>query len=101
MKRAAFVALLFIVPFTAFAASAPTQAVIVMTKQGTRFAAKSLSTMFDPNISADERDLRELPTINGFAANLTDAEITSLKASGTVTSIEPDREVHAFADDSV
>lgn len=98
MKRAAFVALLFIVPLTAFAASAPTQAVIVMTKQNTRFAAKSLSTMFDPNISADERDLRELPIINGFAANLTDAEIASLKASGTVVSIEPDLERHAFAD---
>ena len=39
--------------------------------------------MFDPNITADERDLRELPGINGFAANLTDDEIAALKASGT------------------
>jgi len=97
MKRAAFVALLFIVPLTAFA-SAPTQAVIVMTKPSSHFAAKSLSAMFDPNISADERDLRELPGINGFAANLTDAEIAALKASGTTISIEPDLERHAFAD---
>jgi serine protease len=97
MKRAAFVALLFIAPLTAFA-SAPTQAVIVMTKPSTHFAAKSLSAMFDPNISADERDLRELPGIHGFAANLTDAEIAALKASGTTTSIEPDLERHAFAD---
>ena len=97
MKRAAFVALLFIVPLTAFA-SAPTQAVIVMTQPSTHFAAKSLSAMFDPNISADERDLRELPGIHGFAANLTDAEIAALKASGTTTSIEPDLERHAFAD---
>jgi subtilisin family serine protease len=99
MKRAAFVALLFIVPLTAFAASAPTQAVIVMTKQGTRVAAKaSLSSLFDPNISADERDLRELPAVNGFAANLTDGEIAALKASGSVLTVEPDRERHAFAD---
>jgi subtilisin family serine protease len=100
MKRAAFVALLFIAPLTAFA-SAPTQAVIVMTKPSTHFAAKALSPMFDPNISADERDLRELPSINGFAANLTDAEITALKASGTTISIEPDLERHAFATDTI
>jgi len=99
MKRAAFVALLFIAPLTAFAASAPTQAVIVMTKQGAQSAAKaSLASLFDPNVSADERDLRELPVINGFAANLTDGEIAALRASGMVTSIEPDRAVHAFAD---
>jgi serine protease len=97
MKRAAFAALLFIAPLTTFA-SAPTQAVIVMTKPSTHFAAKSLSAMFDPNISADERDLRELPGIHGFAANLTDAEIAALKASGTTISIEPDLERHAFAD---
>lgn len=97
MKRAAFAALLFIAPLIAFA-SAPTQAVIVMTKPSTHFAAKSLSAMFDPNISADERDLRELPGINGFAANLTDDEIAALKASGTTISIEPDLERHAFAD---
>jgi serine protease len=97
MKRAAFVALLFIAPLTAFA-STPTQAVIVMTKPSTHFAAKSLSAMFDPNVSADERDLRELPGINGFAANLTDAEIAALKASGTTVSIEPDLERHALID---
>jgi serine protease len=97
MKRAAFVALLFIVPLTAFAA-APTQAVIVMTKPSTHFAAKSMPAIFDPAISADERDLRELPGINGFAANLTDAEIAALKASGMTISIEPDLERHAFSD---
>ncbi|HEV7484476.1 MAG TPA: S8 family serine peptidase [Thermoanaerobaculia bacterium] len=100
MKRAAFVVLLFIAPLTAFA-STPTQAVIVMTKPSTHFAAKSLSAMFDPNISADERDLRELPGINGFAANLTDGEVAALKASGTTISIEPDLERHAFADDVI
>jgi serine protease len=99
MKRAAFVALLFIVPLAAFAASAPTQAVIVMTKQDTHIAAKSsLASLFDPNVSADERNLRELPNIHGFAANLTDEEIASLKASGMVELIEPDLERHAFAD---
>jgi serine protease len=97
MKRAAFAALLFIAPLTAFAA-APTQAVIVMAKPSTHFAAKSLSAVFDPNVSADERDLRELPGINGFAANLTDAEIAALKASGTTVSIEPDLERHALVD---
>jgi subtilisin family serine protease len=96
MKRA-LAALLFIVPLTASAASAP-QAVIVMMKPSSRFAAKSLSTSFDPNVSVDARDLRELPNIHGFAANLTDEEIAALKASGEVVSIEPDREVRAFAD---
>jgi subtilisin family serine protease len=97
MKRAAFVALLLIAPLTAFA-STPTQAVIVMMKPAGHFAAKSLSTMFDANVSADERNLRELPNINGFAANLTDDDIAKLNASGNVVSVEPDREVHAFAD---
>jgi len=97
MKRAAFVALLFIAPLTAFA-SAPTQAVIVMMKPASRFAAKTMSTSFDARVSADERDLRELPAINGFAANLTDEDIAALKASGNVVSIEPDLERHAFAD---
>jgi Subtilisin-like serine proteases len=98
MKRAALLALLTIVPFTAFAASAPTQAVIVMTKQSSHFSVKSLSTSFDPNVSADERDLRELPGIHGFVANLTSDDIAALRASGDVLSIEPDYERHAFAD---
>jgi subtilisin family serine protease len=97
MKRAALAALLFIVPLTAFAAPA-TQAVIVMTKPSGHFAAKSMATMFDPQVSDDERDLRELPGIHGFVANLTDADIAALKASGDVVSIAPDRPVHAFSD---
>jgi len=98
MKRAAFTALLFVVPFAASAAPPPTQSVIVMTNQGTVLAAKSFSASFDPNVSNDERDLRVLSGIHGFAANLTAGEIAALKASGTITSIEPDLERHAFAD---
>jgi subtilisin family serine protease len=98
MKRAAFAAVLLLIPFAAFAAPPPTQSVIVMTRQGTVLAAKSFSASFDPNVSDDERDLRVLSGIHGFAANLTDGEIAALKASGTVTSIEPDLERHAFAD---
>src|ERR1017187_1759357 len=98
MKHAALVTLLFIVPFAAFAASAPTQAVIVMTKQSSGFSAKSLSASFDPSVSADARDLRELPGIHGFVANLTSDEIASLKASGNVITIEPDYERHALTD---
>src|SRR5205823_10794786 len=82
---------------TAFA-SAPWKAVIVMVKPATGFAAKTMSTTFDARVSADERDLRELPAINGFSANLTDQDIAALKASGNVVSIEPDLERHAFAD---
>jgi subtilisin family serine protease len=98
MKRAVLAAFLFIVPFTASATSVPTQAVIVMMGKSDRFTLKSLSTNFDPNVPADERDVRELPGIRGFAANLTAAEIASLKSSGGVISIEPDRERHAFSD---
>jgi subtilisin family serine protease len=96
MKRAAFAALLFIAPLTSFA-SVPTQAVIVMMKPTGRVAAKAAVT-FDARVSADERDLRELPAINGFAANLTDEDIAALKATGNVVTIEPDLERHAFAD---
>lgn len=96
MKRAALLTLLFIAPLTAFA-SAPTQAVIVMMKPAGRIAAKTSMT-FDSRVTADERDLRELPAINGFAANLTDEDIASLKATGNVVSIEPDLERHAFSD---
>ena len=77
MKRAAFAVLLFIAPLTAFA-SVPTQAVIVMMKPTGRVAAKAAVT-FDPRVSADERDLRELPAINGFAANLTDEDIAEIE----------------------
>jgi subtilisin family serine protease len=98
MKRAAFATLLLAIPFAAFAAPPPTQSVIVMTRQGTVLAAKTFTSIFDPNISDDERDLRVLSGIHGFAANLSDGEIAALKASGTVTSIEPDFERHAFAD---
>lgn len=98
MKRAAFVALLFIVPLAAFAAAPPTQAVIVMMKPSSRFSIKSLATNFNPSVSADERDVRELPGISAFAANLTADEIASLKASGSVALIEPDLERHALTD---
>jgi subtilisin family serine protease len=97
MKRAALSVLLFVVPFTAFA-SAPTQAVIVMMKQTGRLTVKSLAVNLDPSVSDDARDVRDLPGIHGFAANLTSDEIASLKASGNVISIEPDLERHAFAD---
>src|SRR6266571_1463326 len=97
MKRAALSVLLFVVPFTAFAA-APTQAVIVMMKQTGRLTVKSLAVNLDPSVSDDERDVRDLPGIHGFAANLTSDEIASLKTSGNVISVEPDYERHAFAD---
>ncbi|MEA2237075.1 MAG: hypothetical protein QOC81_1799 [Thermoanaerobaculia bacterium] len=98
MKRAALVVLLFIVPFAAFASSSPTQAVIVMMKPTGHLSIKSLAVNLDPAVSADERDVRDLPGIRGFAANLTSDEIASLKASGNVLSIEPDSERHKFAD---
>jgi serine protease len=98
MKRAALIVLLFVVPFTAFASSAPTQAVIVMMKTSGHLSVKSLAVNLDPTVSADERDVRDLPGIHGFAANLTSDEIASLKASGNVLSVEPDLERHAFAD---
>jgi len=99
MKRAAFAALLFIAPLTSFA-SVPTQAVIVMMKPTGRVAAKAAMT-FDARVTADERDLRELPSINGFAANLTAEDIAALKATGNVVSVEPDLPRHAFANDTV
>jgi serine protease len=98
MKRAALSVFFFIVPFTAFASSASTQAVIVMMKQTGRLTVKSLAVNLDPSVSDDARDVRDLPGIHGFAANLTSDEIASLKASGNVISIEPDLERHAFAD---
>ncbi|HEX3067705.1 MAG TPA: S8 family serine peptidase [Thermoanaerobaculia bacterium] len=98
MKRAALSVFLFVLPFTAFASTAPTQAVIVMMKQTGRLTVKSLAVNLDPSISDDARDVRDLPGIHGFAANLTDDEIASLKASGNVISIEPDLERHAFSD---
>jgi len=98
MKRAALTVLLFVVPFTAFASSAPTQAVIVMMKQSGRLTVKSLAANLDPGVSDDERDVRDLPGIHGFAANLTNDEIASLRASGKVLSIDPDLERHALTD---
>ncbi len=98
MKRAALSVFLFVLPFTAFASTPPTQAVIVMMKQTGRLTVKSLAVNLDPSISDDARDVRDLPGIHGFAANLTDDEIASLKASGKVISIEPDLERHAFSD---
>src|SRR2546428_750755 len=98
MKRTAFAALLFAVPFAAFGASTQRQAVMVMTRPAAAHVTiKSLAATFDP-AAADERDLREFTAIHGFAANLTAEEITSLKASGEVISIEPDGERHAFFD---
>lgn len=98
MKRAALAVFLFVVPFTAFASSAPTQAVIVTMKQSGRLTVKSLGVNLDPAVSDDERDIRDLPIIHGFAANLTSDEIASLKASGKVISIDPDLERHALSD---
>ena len=97
MKRTAFAALLFAVPFTALGASTQRQAVLVMTRPEAHLAIKSLAATFDP-AAADERDMREFTAIRGFAANLTSEEIATLKASGKVVSIEPDGERHAFAD---
>lgn len=98
MKRAALIVLFFIVPLTAFASTAPTQAVIVMMKPAGHLSIKSLAANLDPSVSDDERDVRDLPGIRGFAANLTSDEIASLRASGKVLSIEPDLERHALTD---
>jgi subtilisin family serine protease len=97
MRRSAFVALFLLVPIVAAGSSAPREAVIVMTRPNAKMAMKSLAMTFDAK-AAGERDLRELTTIHGFAANLTAEEIASLKSSGDLITIEPDGERHALLD---
>jgi subtilisin family serine protease len=97
MRRTAFVALFLLVPIIAAGASAPREAVIVMTRPAAQMAMKSVAITFDP-ATADERDLREFTAIHGFAANLTADEIASLKSSGEIITIEPDGERHALLD---
>jgi serine protease len=96
MKRLAAFAFVVAFPVVLFAASA--QRYIVTTTHPFRAAVRSLPTDdFDPAVRTELR-IREFTVINGFAADLTDAQATRLLQSGEVENIEPVLERHVLAD---
>src|ERR1700737_2843655 len=96
MKRLAAFAFVVAFPVVLFAASA--QRYIVTTTHPFRAAVRSLPTDdFDPAAWTELR-IREFTVINGFAADLTDAQATRLLQSGEVENIEPVLERHVLAD---
>lgn len=95
MKRCALLLLLLtVVPVGAFAQT--TRRYIVMTRAAAPEALRTLRG--DDWEPVDRSDVRAFKYINGFAADLTEAEVAQLKASGGVRWIEPVLERHALAD---
>src|SRR5579872_1727011 len=96
MKRVALIAFLFIFPAAAFAAS--TTHYIVVTSHPFNEAMQRIPREdFDPSAQRAAR-VREFRVINGFEAELTDAQAKALVASGEVEDIEPVVERHALDD---
>ncbi len=96
MKRFAALVLAFGFPVVLFGATS--QRYIVTTTQPFEIAQRSLPREdFEPGVRATLR-IREFSVINGFAADLTDAQATRLVQSGEVEDIEPVVERHVFAD---
>lgn len=97
MKRSVLLVFLVAFPLSLFGAE-PTRRYLVATRHPYSTAIRSLPRDdFDPSEKLRMR-VQEFEIINGFAADLTDAQVTRLLYSGEVDMIEPDVEVHAFAD---
>jgi subtilisin family serine protease len=92
MKRVVTFAVVCFLPIGLFA---QTRSVLVATRHASHLSIRSLATSFDP--SAPGRNYTQFQIVNGFAANLTDAEIASLRKSPEVLYVEDDVERHAFS----
>ena len=96
MKRLAFFGFLVVFPVALFAAS--TQRYIVMTEHPFETAVRAMrNDDFDP-AARHEAHVREFKVINGFAADLTDAQVAALLRSGEVQDIEPVLQRRVLAD---
>ena len=96
MKRVALVAFLFALPSAVFAAT--TQHYIVITAHPFDEAAQRMPEEdFQPRARAVAH-MRAFHVINGFEAELTDAQVQRMIASGEVEDIEPVVERHALDD---
>lgn len=96
MKRVALIAFLFVFPAAAFAAS--TTHYIVITSHPFNEAMQRIPREdFDPSARVAAR-VRAFHVINGFDAELTDAQAKALIASGEVEDIELVVERHALDD---
>ncbi|HXH39066.1 MAG TPA: S8 family serine peptidase [Thermoanaerobaculia bacterium] len=93
MKRAAFAALLFVIPFTVFGASAR-RSVLVATRSEPRLAVRPLAAGVD--VSSPEHKYMDLGIVKGFSADLTDDEISALSKSPDVLFIEDDKPRYAM-----
>ena len=96
MKRIAVLGFLAAFPVAVFAA-ASAQRYIVTTTHPYDVAVRALPRD-DFERPDREMRLRHFESINGFAATLTDAQVTRLLNSGEVEDIEPVTQVHALAD---
>ena len=93
MKRCAFLALLLALPLSAFA---DTSRYIVVTRHPVVSAIRPLpNESFEPRVT---QGVRTFKSINGFAADLDDNDLATLKRSPDVEYIEPVVERHAFTD---
>ncbi len=96
MKRFAVFAFILACPVFLFGAS--TQRYVITTTHPYRDAVRSLPRDdFDPSERA-EMHVRRFSIVNGFAADLTDAQVTRLLESGEVVDVEPVVERHVFTD---
>jgi subtilisin family serine protease len=92
MKRAALVALLFIVPFPIFAAT--TRSVLVALRPAGKSAMKTFAAGVD--VTTPGHNFVELSLVNGFAADLSEDEISALKKSPEVLFVEDDKPRYAI-----
>jgi subtilisin family serine protease len=94
MKRTLFAALFLALPIAAFAADSGSQRMIVVTRDSAQqlmAKASDIDFVFDGT-----HDVKAWRVINGFVANLTDAEIAKLKRSPNVQFVEEIIERHAL-----
>src|SRR5947207_10411391 len=98
MKR--LLVLIFLVVFPAGVFAASTQRYIVTTAHPFETAVRAMrNDSFDFDTTARrEARVRQFEIINGFAADLTDEQVTSMLRTGEVEDIEPVLERHVFAD---
>lgn len=95
MRRTALGVLVLLI--AASASAAETQRYIVATTQPASQVTLNLRTIFGGFIGPDQHDMRAFTLINGFAANLTADEASTLRRSADVRYVEPvvERVLHA------
>jgi subtilisin family serine protease len=98
MKRLALLAAILVVPASLFADTTTHRYLVATTHHVGVTISKDVASDVAPDVASDVigENVRTFASVDGYAADLTDAQVAELRASKSVKDIEPVLERHAY-----